>query len=37
MGEIEKRWQAATAAAHALGWEDPATRSVIPPIYLTST
>jgi cystathionine gamma-synthase len=37
MGEIEKRWQAATAAAHALGWEDPATKSVIPPIYLTST
>ncbi len=37
MGDIEKRWQAATAAAHALGWDDPATRSVIPPIYLTST
>jgi len=37
MSESEKTWQPATAAAHALGWEDDVTKSVIPPIYLTST
>ncbi|MGH7123276.1 MAG: trans-sulfuration enzyme family protein, partial [Stellaceae bacterium] len=37
MSEIEKRWHPATAAAHALGWEDEATKSLIPPIHLTST
>ena len=37
MSETEKRWHPATAAAHALGWEDETTRSLIPPIYLTST
>jgi cystathionine gamma-synthase len=37
MGEIEKRWHPATAAAHALGWEDEVTKSLIPPIHLTST
>ena len=37
MSETEKRWHPATAAAHALGWEDEATKSLIPPIYLTST
>ena len=33
----EKHWHPATSAAHALGWEDAATKSVIPPVYLTST
>lgn len=37
MSDTEKRWHPATAAAHALGWEDETTRSLIPPIYLTST
>jgi cystathionine gamma-synthase len=37
MTESEKRWHPATSAAHALGWEDDATKSVIPPIHLTST
>src|SRR5437868_10650828 len=37
MSEIEKRWHPATAAAHALGWEDAVTKSLIPPIHLTST
>ena len=37
MTEPEKRWHPATSAAHALGWEDEATKSVIPPIHLTST
>ena len=37
MSETEKRWHPATAAAHALGWEDEVTKSLIPPIHLTST
>src|SRR5215468_3412160 len=37
MSETEKRWHPATAAAHAFDWEDEATRSLIPPIHLTST
>ena len=37
MTETEKHWHPATSAAHALGWEDEATKSLIPPIYLTST
>src|SRR3984893_3618140 len=38
MSETEKEhWHPATAAAHALGWEDEATRSLIPPIHLTRT
>jgi len=37
MSETEKRWHPATAAAHALGWEDDATKSLTPPIHLTST